>query len=173
MFHVGPNFFSSPAGGLCSSFVYEFIQEFGAPNQVDWDTFPEWIIQGDWFFRVYENPVSNLDLGTPTLVTVNNEGPVSMGDICDQIESQLVGFTCFFVNANTLLNPYRSLFVISRENAPFALRDGDGTTFPTPGYNKGVFDYRLFYYEIDGDSSPISPFGEILPQDVCYVPMPR
>jgi hypothetical protein len=161
MFIVGPTFFSSPEGG-CSSFLYYFPVLFG-DNSVLYDYLPEWSIYDTTvYFRVYENPVSNLNLGTATVVSVLIEGFEFMQDIIDQIELQLPDFTCFFING---ISAGDTRLVISRANGEFAVEDGefDGDTY-------GMF--AMFVDQIGGSPYPESPYNTILEQAACFTPLP-
>jgi hypothetical protein len=159
----GPVIVNSPAPAppppslLCSSFVYKF----GTFIPITPDLPLGWPASHLWYFRVYQNPISNLDLGPATLVTIDASVVLTIADFIASVESQLPGFTCFFSDSITM--------VLSRTSNVFALEDGDGTEYPTPGYNYGIWDYKAFYEYTDNNSYPDSLFGSMLDLNTCFV----
>lgn len=143
---------------FCSSFVYIFSEFVPLSPSLLLD----WPASHLWYFRVYQNPVNNLNLGTATLVTIDASVVLTVADFITSVESQLPGFSVIIDNQN---------LVLSRSGSVFALEDGDGTEFPTPGYDYGIWDYKAFYEYTDDNSYPDSPFGQILTLGACY-PLP-
>ena len=131
---------------------YEFIYQFY--TTVSETTLLSWT-KPFGYFRVYNDPVSNSDLGTAILVSIDPSTETTVGDFMTSVTSQLSGYTCS-------IDYSRNQLVISRAT-PFAVVDGDGTVSPTVGYNYGVFDSTgQFRADTDSASSVVSPFSEIL-----------
>jgi PKD repeat protein len=144
-----------PVSLLCSSFIYKFDPIITQDTPLGWPT------SNLWYFRVYQNPINNLSLGAPTLVTIDASVVLTIADFIASVETQLPGFSCFFSDNETML--------LQRQSGIFAIADGDGTEFPIPGYNYGIWDYRAFYEYTDNNSFPESLFSNILSLNTCLI----
>lgn len=101
------------------------------------------------YFRVTVDSVT-------TLITVPAVSAQPFSTVMSSIQSQLPADFEVRVVPLPIMTRYETVFVIERMNTTFSLQDGDATG------SSGVFNFGLFYTDIDNNADLVSPLGQDL-----------